>query len=63
MTIGENLKRLREAKGITQLELAKEIGINRVTLARIERETRCLTLNLAKVIVNYLECDFEEFFK
>ena len=31
-----NLKKIREAKGLTQSELAKKSGISRITINRIE---------------------------
>ncbi len=34
--IPENIKKLRELRGITQLELAQKAGISRRTLARLE---------------------------
>lgn len=36
MTVGERLKKLRTAKGLSQQELSKQIGINRSTYARYE---------------------------
>jgi putative transcriptional regulator len=36
-TTAENLKRLREAKGLSQDELAREIGVTPQTISRIER--------------------------
>ncbi|SNS89945.1 DNA-binding transcriptional regulator, XRE-family HTH domain [Sphingomonas laterariae] len=34
--IGANIRRLREARGLTQAELAKAIDANRNTISRIE---------------------------
>jgi len=39
-TLGEKIKKLREAKGWNQDELAQKIGINRVTLSYIENNSR-----------------------
>jgi XRE family transcriptional regulator, regulator of sulfur utilization len=36
--VGVNIKRLREAKGITQTVLAKRAKLHRVSLAKIEAE-------------------------
>jgi transcriptional regulator with XRE-family HTH domain len=36
--VGENLKRLRTLKALTQEELASKAGLTRVTVARIERD-------------------------
>ena len=36
VTFGKKLKELREAAGLTQLELAEKVGIDRTTIARLE---------------------------
>ncbi len=36
MTFGEKLKELREGAGMTQRDLAERVGIDRVSLARLE---------------------------
>ncbi len=49
-TLGERLLRYRKGQGITQKELAKQIGIDPTTLSRLERNRgRCLPLVLEKV--------------
>lgn len=37
MPFGENLKKLREEKGLTQGQLAKEIGVKQPMVAQYER--------------------------
>lgn len=34
--LGDNLKRIRESKGLTQAELAQVAGMSNVTISRIE---------------------------
>ncbi len=34
--MGPRIKRLRERRGLTQAELAEKIGINRVSIAKLE---------------------------
>lgn len=60
MGIGENLKRIRENKGVTQADLARELGINRSMLSQIERGTKTLSLPLAKEIADILGCRIED---
>lgn len=38
VSIGENLRRMRLAKGITQLELSRLSGVTPATISRIEQE-------------------------
>ncbi len=37
MSVGENLKRIRKAKGLTQVDLSKKTGIGQNTISSIER--------------------------
>ena len=60
MSIGQNVKRLREEKGLTQVQLAEEVGIGRSYLCRIERDSATLNLNLATVIADKLDCSVED---
>lgn len=52
-----NLKKIREAKGLTQGELAKKSGISRITINRIENGTQkdIMVGNLNKLAIA-LEC-------
>ena len=60
MGIGDNLKRLREANGITQCELAEQVGITQSMLCQLERGTKTLSLPLAKEIAEILKCSIED---
>jgi transcriptional regulator with XRE-family HTH domain len=52
--LGENLKRIRTKKGITQIEIAKELGADRSFVSNIENGKTNPTLstitNLAKAL-------------
>jgi len=50
MTIGENIKRLREGKKMTQEELAEKIGIRQPYLSQLERGTKILNMPTAIII-------------
>lgn len=62
MTLGERIKRAREAKGLTLLDVAREVGVSEATLQRYEsgniknpKQPRLLSLAKAlDVDVNYL---------
>ena len=62
MTLGERIKRAREAKGLTLLDVAKEVGVSEATLQRyesgnIKNPKQPKLLSLAKALdvdVNYL---------
>ena len=40
MGVGDNIKQLREAKGISQRQLAREAGVSQPLLCQIERWTK-----------------------
>lgn len=53
MSIGENIKKLREATGMSQDELARAVGVGQNAISKIEAGTRfpsVITLrNIARV--------------
>ena len=62
MGIGDNLKRIRENRGITQCALSEQLGITQSMLCQLERGTKILSLPLAKKISEILSCSIEELF-
>lgn len=56
MSIGGNLKRLREGKGLTQEGLAKRVGISQTMVAQVERGSKTLTLPTADAVCKALGC-------
>lgn len=52
---GDRVRRLRKAKGITQLELAELLGVGRSYLSQIERGKRDPGLRLVKAIADGLK--------
>ena len=59
MSVAENICRLRNERGLTQLELSKRVGVNRSMIAQIERGTKIPTILLGKQIANVLGCSIE----
>lgn len=55
MNLGENIKRLRKDKGLTQKELAKLSGVSVPTLQRYENENKGLNFEKIKKIADALE--------
>ncbi len=60
MNIGENLKRLRKARGLTQAALAEAVGVGAPMIAQIERGTKALSVQLAVAIAQTLHCTVGE---
>lgn len=57
------LKELREAKGVTQEELAKVIGVNVRTVNRWEKGQSDIYLQKAIKIARFFEVSLDEFVK
>lgn len=47
--VGEHVRRLRHARGLTQQELAHEAGVHYHTLERVERGKPCSPATRAKL--------------
>lgn len=58
--ISENLKRIREEKGMSQSELSRASGISQSMIAQAERGTKALTLITAKLLVDVLGCKLDD---
>ncbi len=58
--IGMNLKRLREANGLTQAALAKKAKLHRVSLARMEAQTIIPTVRTLERLAKALKVDVAE---
>jgi transcriptional regulator with XRE-family HTH domain len=58
--LSTNLKRLREARGYTQKELANLCGLNKTYIGNVERATINITLANLEAIANGLDCTAED---
>lgn len=58
MSIGENIKRLREDKKYTQKELAEAVNVTPSMINQIERGTKTLTVPLGCELAKVLGCKF-----
>lgn len=47
MSVGENIRRMRAANGLSQAELAQKVGVAQSMVAMIERGSRMPTITLA----------------
>ena len=61
--IGKRLRQLRQEKGLSIRELAKEIGISHNTLAAYERHDMMPSLENGYIISEYFEMPIEYFLK
>ena len=58
--IGENIRRIRKDKGLTQAYVARQAGITQAMLCWIERGTRNTTLQVGMAIAKVLGCTVED---
>ena len=59
-TLGANLKRIREHRGLTQQEVADSLEVNRVSIARIESGKRLPGLQLVVSVAKLLKCSVDD---
>ena len=62
MKLKNNIKSLRKSKGITQLELAKEIKVSRKTINTVENGVFIPSTILALIIARVLQVRVEVLF-
>lgn len=55
-TVGDNIKRMREAANMSQNGLAKKAGIAQATLSAIERSTKNPSVETVKLLAVALGC-------
>jgi len=62
-TVARNLRRLRQAKGLSQEELADRADINRNYVGMLEREQHAATIDMLEKLAEVLDIDPGEFFR
>ncbi len=62
MILKNNLKEVRQKKGLTQEELASNVGVSRQTIISIERYRYKPSLELAMKIAKKLDINTEKLF-
>jgi len=61
--LATNLKMLREARGYSQLELARRTGLTNGYISKVEQELKNVTLANLEALANGLECSLEDLFR
>ena len=61
MNIGDNVRRIRTERNMTQIELAERVGVSQSMINQIERGTKALNVNLAAQMAVVLECEVKDF--
>ena len=61
--VAQNLRRLRQDRGLSQEELAGQAGLNRNYVGMIEREENSPTVDTLEVLAKVLKVEAQEFLK
>jgi len=59
VSVGENIRRMREKAGLRQVDLAEQAGVTQAMLCQIERGTKNPSLQLGAEIARILDCRLE----
>ena len=60
MSIGENVRALREKKGVSQVQMAKDLFMTNQMLCAIENDVKNPSLNIALAMAKYLDVSVEQ---
>lgn len=60
MSVGNNIKRLREERGLSQADLAMRANISQSMLSQIEKGTKNPSLQVGKEIADILGCSVDK---
>lgn len=63
MSVGDNIRKIREAKHILQVQLAEDVGITQAMICQIERGTKNPSLQVGMAIAEKLGVTVEELLK
>lgn len=61
-TVGRNLRRIREERGLSQEKFAEFVGVHRTYMGGLERGERNLTLRSVEKLANTLKLEVRDLF-
>ena len=61
--LGENIRRIREEKGMTQIELCRKLKVDRAYMSNVENGKKNPTLSTIEKIAKALGVSLEELMK
>ena len=63
LIIGHNIKTIRTARGMTQVTLARCVGVSQVHISSIERGERKASISVLLKIMEALKCEVADIMK
>lgn len=61
MSVGDNIKRMREKKGLSLGELSEAVSVTKGMICQIERGSKVPSIILAYNIAQALDCTLDDF--
>ena len=61
MSVGENIRRIREERNMRQAELAEQVGVTQAMICQIEKGIKTPSILVAAEIAKALECKTDDF--
>ncbi len=63
MTVRDNIKRIREEKGMTQQQVADACGVSRALIAQIECKSKGRLMEFPIELAKVLGCKIKDFYQ
>ena len=60
MSVGANIRRIREEKGISQKQISEKVGVSQAMICQIERGTKNPSLQIGMEIAKVFNCTVDE---
>jgi transcriptional regulator with XRE-family HTH domain len=60
MSIGENVKKFRENKNLTQEQLAEQLGVDRSHITKVENNIKNPSIPLIQAMIKVLDCTLND---
>lgn len=61
MSVGSNIRQIRESRGLSQVQLSTQAGISQAMLCQVERGTKVPSLLLSAELAKVLQCNINDF--
>jgi transcriptional regulator with XRE-family HTH domain len=58
--VGQNLRRMRQERGLNQTEVSRRVGISQAQISKLENGTMGLGLIEASVVAKFFDCDLAD---
>lgn len=59
-TLGHNVMRLRKRAGLTQVQLAEQLGLSMTFISRIERGEKFVSIKVLESFANYFSVSYDD---